>query len=132
MASDYIPTRDADFWEWSRFLLTYAKARMTVFGIPSEAFIELRTLQSTFESAFEIYEQPDHGKVDVLRKNEAREAYKKGLRDFNNTHLLHNPNVSNEDRREMRLPIHNDTKISPTPQPTTHTAIKIKRNQNRT
>jgi hypothetical protein len=129
MSSDYVPKKDAEFVEWSRFLLSFVNAHISSYSIPPTAMEPILTLQSSFEDAYSTYENPNHGKVDVLRKNETRNVFKKALRNFNNSYLIYNPKVSDEDKKEMGLPLHDKTP-TPIPTPSTHPIIKVERSQN--
>jgi hypothetical protein len=119
MEHDYLPANDGAFLEWSKTLVAYATPYYTTWNIPSNAFQAIQMLLTDFEAAYHQAEQPNRGKVDVLRKNETRDAFKKELRTFVKAYLTYNPAVSNADRESMGLPIH-DRKPTPVPKPKNH------------
>jgi hypothetical protein len=56
--------------------------------------------------------------VDVLAKNEARDALKAALRTFIKAYLTYNPEVTDVDKENMGLPLHDSTR-TPVPPPAT-------------
>jgi hypothetical protein len=112
-----VPGRDADFFDWEKILLAYLQAHLTAFAIQQVVLTPLLALQTEFETAYARYLDPNRGPVDIAEKNRARAAFEKALRDFIKAFLLYSPYVSDKDRDEMGLPIH-DTKPTPVPVPT--------------
>jgi hypothetical protein len=49
---------------------------------------------TAYETAFEAAQNPNRGKVDVLNKNEAKDALLGSLRSFIKAYLVYNPAVS--------------------------------------
>jgi hypothetical protein len=68
--------------------------------------------------AFATAQNLNRGKVDVLNKNEARNALKSSIRTFVKAFLVYNPAVSDADKENMGLPLY-DGKRTPVPAPTT-------------
>jgi hypothetical protein len=64
-----------------------------------------------FETCLKKASEPNRGKVDVLKKNEARAALVKDIRTYVQGFLAKNPNVTNADREEMGIPIYDTTPI---------------------
>jgi len=60
----------------------------------------------------------------VLAKTEARKAYEKALRNLIKSFITYNPLVTNEDRNDMGLPIHSDTR-TPAPVPVTFPEVEL-------
>jgi hypothetical protein len=116
-SSDYIPSADPTFYEWEKVLLTYVLQNFSKWNIPSPqtAIVPLAT---EFEAAFEACQNPNRGKLDTQRKNEARASLEKELRVYNKAYLLYNPAVSDDDRTAMGLPIHKSGR-SPVQKPET-------------
>ncbi|MDR2193388.1 MAG: hypothetical protein LBP19_02835 [Treponema sp.] len=102
---DYIPNTDEKFRDWSRNLYDYALAHYTGWSVPSP-HISLEALLTAYESAFAAAQNPNRGKLDVLRKNETRNALKKAVRLYVKAYLINNPAVTDEDKVEMGLPLH--------------------------
>lgn len=115
--SDYIPPADHAFYEWQRVLLAYILQNFTRWGVPSPQ-TTLIPLALAFEAAFVACQNPNRGKVDTQKKNEARDALEKELRVYNKAYLLYNPAVSDDDRTAMGLPVHKKSR-SPVAKPET-------------
>jgi hypothetical protein len=108
---DYVPVNDEKFLDWVKILYAYALLHYTGWSIPSPQGI-LEALLNAYEAAFLSAKSPNRGKVDVLRKNETRDALKKDVRLYVRAYLINNPAVTDEDKIAMGLPIH---KTSHTP-----------------
>jgi hypothetical protein len=124
MANDYIPQSDGAFLEWAKPLVTYAAAHVAAFNVPQGALTPIQTQLAAYETAFEAAQNPNRGKVDVLNKNEARDALKTSLRTFVKAYLSYNPAVTDADKENMGLPLHDGTR-TPTPPPSTIPEAKI-------
>ena len=102
---DYIPESDEKFLDWAKNLSAYAQAHFAPWQIPSpDSAIKL--LLDAYESAYAAAQNPNRGKVDIIRKNETRAALKKEIRFYVKAYLIANPAVTDEDRAAMGLPIH--------------------------
>jgi hypothetical protein len=118
MANDYIPQSDGAFLEWSKTLVTYAAARLSAFNVPQDALTPIQAQLAAYETAYNTAQDPNRGKVDVLNKNKARDGLKASLRTFVKAYLTYNPAVSDTDKENMGLPLHDGTR-TPTPPPST-------------
>jgi hypothetical protein len=107
--SDYIPRGDGPFLEFAKNLYAYALDNFARWSVPSPQ-IDLEALLNTYEAKFRAAQNPNRGKVDVLNKNESRDALKKALRIYCKAYLLYNPKVTDEDRERMGLPIYTDSR----------------------
>jgi hypothetical protein len=107
--ADYVPRADAPFLEFAKNLYAYTLANFARWQIPTPQ-TELEPLLTAYETKFEAAQNPNRGKVDVLNKNEARDALKKALRAYNKAYLLYNPKVTDEDKERMGLPVYDRTK----------------------
>ena len=112
-SSDYIPSGDAAFLEWEKNLLGFVLQNYTRWNIPSP-----QTALVPLAAAFEACRNPNRGKLDTQRKNEARTGLQKELRIYNKAYLLYNPAVSDDDRTAMGLPVHKGSR-SPVQPPKT-------------
>jgi hypothetical protein len=110
----YIPKKDAVFVVWEKNLLVYVQDHLASFNIQEAVFQPVLDLQTVFETAYTKALDPNRGTVDVADKNRARAAFEKALRSFVKAFLLYSPFVSDKDRDEMQIPIHDKT---PTPVP---------------
>ncbi|MDR2808628.1 MAG: hypothetical protein LBB43_06460 [Spirochaetaceae bacterium] len=116
-SSDYIPSADPSFYEWVKFLLAYILQNFSKWNIPSPE-TTLVPLVTAFEAAYTTCQNPNKGKVDTQKKNEARKNLEKELRVYNKAYLLYNPVVSDGDRTAMGLPIYKESR-SPIQKPET-------------
>jgi hypothetical protein len=124
MANDYIPQSDGAFLEWAKTLTAYASPKLTNFNIPAGAFTPIQAQLTAYETAFEAAQNPNRGKVDVLNKNEARDTLKTSIRSFVKAYLAYNPAVSDADKENMGLPLHDGTR-TPVPAPTTIPEVEL-------
>jgi hypothetical protein len=79
--ADYVPRQDDKFLEWAKNLYAYTLANFTRWAVPSPQ-PTLESPLSGFEIAFQAYLNPNHGKVDVLSKNEKRKACESAFRAY--------------------------------------------------
>lgn len=103
--SDYIPRNAVEFVNWLMILIAYVKQHYMQWGIAS--------LDENYEARAEELRRltdkclsEDHSPVDTLRRNEAKKAIEKDVRALLRGFVLYNPNVTDEDRRIMKLPIY--------------------------
>jgi hypothetical protein len=121
---DYIPKKDSEFIAWVKNLLDYVQLYLKEFNILEAVFQPLLVLYAAFEAAYAKYLDPNSGAVDVAEKTRSRKILEKDVRAFVKAFLMYSPFVSDKDRDEMRLPIH-DTKPTPTPAPSTYPEYDI-------
>jgi hypothetical protein len=112
--ADYIPIKDEKFLDWADNLYNYALNHFTAWNIPSPQ-TDYGPLLTAYRIAFQTALNPNRGKVDVLAKNEAKDALKKEIRIYVRAYLINNPAVTDEDKTAMGLPIHK----------TTHTPVSV-------
>jgi hypothetical protein len=116
-SSDYIPSADAAFLAWAQNLTAYVTQHFSAWNIPSPQTV-LTPLLTAFETAFEVCQNPNRGKLDTQKKNEARKGLEKEIRVYNKAYLLYNPAVADDDRTAMGLPVYSGTR-HPVQPPTT-------------
>jgi hypothetical protein len=116
-SSDYIPSADGAFLAWAQNLIAYVTQHFAAWNIPTPQ-TTLVPLLTAFETAFEACRNPNRGKLDTQKKNEARKSLEKELRVYNKAYLLYNPVVTDDDRTAMGLPIYSGTR-HPVQPPTT-------------
>jgi hypothetical protein len=114
---DYVPANDEEFLDWGKNLYAYALAHYAGWDIPSPQ-VSLETLLNAYEAAFHAANSPNRGKVDILHKNQTRNALKKEIRLYVRAYLINNPAVTDEDKTAMGLPIYKTTH-TPVPVPST-------------
>ena len=124
MAGDFIPHQDGAFLEWAKTLLAYVNPKSAAFNIPAGALPPIQAQMTAYEAAFNAAQNPNRGKVDVLTKNEAKEALTASLRAFIKGFLTYNPAVSDADKENMGLPLHDGTR-TPAPAPATIPELEL-------
>jgi hypothetical protein len=124
MAGDFIPHQDGAFLEWAKTLVAYVSPKLTAFNIPQETLTPIQGQLTAYETAFEAAQNQNRGKVDVLNKNETKEALIQNLRAFIKAYLTYNPAVSDADKENMGLPLHDGTR-TPVPAPTTIPELEL-------
>jgi hypothetical protein len=124
MAGDYIPHSDGAFLEWAKTLIAYVTPKLSNFIIPQTAVTPIQGLLTAYETAFTAVQNPNRGKVDVLNKNETKEALTEVLRTFIKGYLTYNPAVTDADKENMGLPLHDGTR-TPTSAPTTIPELEL-------
>ena len=110
---DYIPKPDGRLLPFAKILYAYALANYGRWGVPSPQTM-LDGVIAAFEAALAAFLEPNHGRVDTLAKNEAKDALIHALRTYVQGCIARNPAVTDEDREKMGLPLHDAT---PTPHP---------------
>ncbi len=75
MATDYLPSRDADLLAWSNNFSTKLSAAPESYGVSIEQAADYATLHSAFQAAYAAAVDPDtNSYANVLAKNQAKEA----------------------------------------------------------
>jgi hypothetical protein len=118
MHHDYVPSEDRKLLTWGRAVLTQAHAHLTAWRIPQDGFDVVDKLFNDYDLALEVVENPVHSSADVKLKNETKEAFKKGIRQFVREYLTNNHLITDNDRERMEIPVHDSTR-TPIPVPTT-------------
>jgi hypothetical protein len=112
---DYIPWVDAELLLFAKTLYAYALANFARWVVISPQGM-LEPLIDAFETALSLYQNPNHGKVDTLNKNNTKNELIRGLRTYIQGFLVRNPAVTDEDKEKMGLPLR-DTKQTTHPVP---------------
>jgi hypothetical protein len=111
--SSFIPRPDATFNLWQENLVTKAEGAAPMLNIPPDAMMAIHTKQARWREAFAAAEDPaTRTKAAVREKQEAREDYEDALREFNKAYLMYNPAMTDAERENFGLPVH-DTKPTP-------------------
>jgi hypothetical protein len=123
MGANYIPNKDAEFANWVKGLYDYAADNYTPWNVPPPQ-TALKPLLEAFQNAYAAAVSEDRSSVDVARKNDARDALEKKVRAYVREFLTYNSLVTDDDRREMGLPVYKKTH-TPIPVPTTWPVLEI-------
>ena len=104
----YIPKNDKAFIAWVRKVIAYAALHFERFKVGAPT-AELIAMIDDFGMKLDKIDNPNHGKVDMIEKNDARKTLEKAIRTYVQGFLAKNPNVTNADRESMGLPIYDTT-----------------------
>jgi hypothetical protein len=119
-AHDFIPGGDRRFLEWLTIVVNYLKNMFHVWRIPENEQQNIEQLLATFTTAFGLVDNPQtHTPPAIRAKQSARNAAESGIRALLRAYVTNNPLVTDEDRRNMELPIHKTTR--------THVAVPATR-----
>ncbi|MDR2792712.1 MAG: hypothetical protein LBB61_03465 [Treponema sp.] len=121
---NYIPTREAEFIEWSGNLIAVSKENMTEWELPQAQLTDLETSHIEVKALYEKCQTPMHTKPDVQEKNEKLAALIKKERTFVRNHLQNNDLMTNKGREALRIPIY-DQKPTPHPAPSAIPEVEI-------
>jgi hypothetical protein len=115
MRTDFVPASDPAFNLWQNNLLNKAGVAAARLNIPADAMTAIRTKQARWIAAFNAAEDPEtRTKAAIKEKQEARDDYETTLREFVKAYLTYNPAMTDADRENFGLPVH-DTKPTPAP-----------------
>ena len=105
---DYIPGNDAELLVWSKKTLAYITANHTRVKAPAME-PEVSDMIDDYEGKLTAAQDPNHGKIDTLRKNEAKKPLVKAFRTYIQGFWAKNPYVTNVDREQIGLNIPDTT-----------------------
>ena len=115
---DYLPGGDQAFKVWVGVFLSVLASILPRIEFPADVHAELTKLYNDFVSKLGIADAPaTRTKAAVQAKNDARKALTAYLRQVIGEYLTRNHRVTDADRDNLGLPIH-DTKPTPPPVPT--------------
>jgi hypothetical protein len=124
---DFIPRRDVDFHEWQGNLLVHVNLEAGRWGIPPRALEKLEGPGERWKEAFKVAMDPaTRTHATVVEKQEVRKEFEAVLRPFIKGRLAYNELVSDADRKEMGLPVH-DKKPTPVGPVKSRPELEVKR-----
>lgn len=106
---DFIPGAEGSFHDWEKKLIAYATSRYKAWGVPDDRWTHLLALQAAYHARHDAAENSPGARAEIKMRQEARKDYEAGLRPLIKAYITYNPDVSDEDRIYMGLPVH-DTK----------------------
>ncbi|MDR2446847.1 MAG: hypothetical protein LBD58_06100 [Treponema sp.] len=109
-----IPSKDAEFVEWSGSLIGVSKNRKAERGRPEDKLSALETLRIEAKSPREKRKTASYAKSDMREKNEKSGPLKKKEEEFVRFHLQNDGKAPDNGRKELRIPICDKT---PAPRP---------------
>ena len=78
---DYIPRNDDELLVFAENLYAYALVNYTRWQVPSpQSFLEAPI--AAYKTALTAYQNPNHGKIDTLNKNETKKTLDSALRTY--------------------------------------------------
>jgi hypothetical protein len=122
---NYIPRNDAAFNVWQGVLVSAIRAKYTIFGVPPEEMTKLEAIQARWATAYEVSENPaTRTKGTVRERQEIRQEYESEIRIVVKAYITYNPFVTDKEREDMGLPVHDKSHTS-VPVPTTRPELDI-------
>jgi hypothetical protein len=111
MSTQVVPSKDSDFDQVSDLVVTNSTVYATKWEIPQPEVITLSDSHTAWHTAFEKARDPaTRTEGTVAAKDTAREAHEPRLRTFLKRWIMSNDAVSDEARRNMKLPIYKKTR----------------------
>ncbi|MDR0729002.1 MAG: hypothetical protein LBF19_02610 [Prevotellaceae bacterium] len=115
MSKDFIPRSYPSFNVWQGNLVTKVVAGATGWNIPADAVTRIQTKQARWQTAFAVANDPaTRTSAAVKEQQEAWTDYVAELRPFIKAYLTYSLVVTNVDRENLGLPLH-DTRPTPPP-----------------
>jgi hypothetical protein len=122
---DYMPSKDEEFDVLQDNVYTAATGNAVKWLIPTSLISTLDAPRLRWKNAFTAYKNPAIRTPAVTReKNDAKKVYTSLMRPFIQGQLMHNTIVTDADRLDMGLPVHDRTPTIPSP-PASRTEIQI-------
>jgi hypothetical protein len=115
---NYIPMKEAEFLGWSENLLAVALAHITEWKLQQSKLDELLALHNEVKALHQLCQTALFTKLDMQAKNEKKAELIKKEKLFVRNNLQNNDAMTNNGRKELRIPIYATTK-SPSPEPDT-------------
>jgi hypothetical protein len=110
---DYIPSKEAAFYPWSKNLVNVSQLKAPQWEIPPIQVQNLSTSFNDYETKYQIAINPaTRTKITVQDKNDTKRKFVVVLRNFCQGNLQHNLLVTNADRDLLGLPIPDKTSTS--------------------
>jgi len=106
---DYVPSEDLQFKEFGENFVNVASEKMTELQLSQAQVDQLTTDQTAFDTALDQHLAAQlEAKTATGLKNDNRKLYENNIRNIA-TFIQGNPAVSNEDKQDLGLPIHDTT-----------------------
>ncbi|MDR0644290.1 MAG: hypothetical protein LBG05_05165 [Treponema sp.] len=119
-----IPEKESEFIEWSGNLIDVSKAHAAEWGLPADKLTVLETLHGEVKTLHEKCQTASYTQLDMQAKNEKKEQLRKSEAEFVRFHLQNNDKMSDNGRRELRIPIY-DTIHTPHPAPDSVPEVEV-------
>ena len=124
MSNDFIPKKKNDFFDWTNnALMPYIIGNHAAWGIASTEALE--TLFATYKACYLTAENPETRTPAAIKAfHNARDEFENGLRKFLKSYITYNPLVTDRDRVNMHLPLH-DTNPTPVQPPNSYPEFEV-------
>jgi hypothetical protein len=106
--SDNLPHNDSKLVAFVRNLLSYLGQHAGLWNIDPSSYAKITERTTAFEDALKKVEEPNHGKVDVLLKNDIKNELMKETRKFLKEYILYNHLVTREDLLALGIKPYDD------------------------
>jgi hypothetical protein len=100
-SKDYLPHNDGKLLAFSKNLISYLEKHVTSWNINPDSYGKLVTFVIAFGDALAKVENPNHGSVDVLAKNDIKIELTGYIRNFSKEYILYNHLITKEDLLAM-------------------------------
>jgi hypothetical protein len=120
----YIPAADSALVDWAANFVTKLTAHAQDWNVTEAELTALNEAKTLFANLHQLVDSPAKSKILVDQKNEARKQLVTLIRDLVGFKLK-NPIITNNQRLELGLPVHDNTR-TPVPTPTTHVVFTLK------
>jgi hypothetical protein len=105
----YIPTKEADFVDWSENLLAVSTAHKAEWNLSQSKLDELLALHTEVKRLHLLCQTAVYTKLDMQAKNEKKKQLVQMEEVFVRNNLQNNDAMTDNGREELRLPIHDKT-----------------------
>jgi hypothetical protein len=112
----YIPTKEAEFVEWSENLIAVSTEHKVEWNLPEDKLTELQALHTQVKALHELCQTASYTKLDMQQKKEKKDRLVHLEEVFVRNNLQNNDAMTDEGRRALRIPIY-DPKPTPHPPP---------------
>jgi hypothetical protein len=120
----YIPDKESEFVDWSGNLIDGSKKHAAELDLPADQLTGLETLHTEVKALHEKCQTASYTKLDMQAKNEKKALLKKKEEGFVRFHLQNNEKMTDNIRKELRIPIYDRT-LTPRPAPDSIPDIEI-------
>ncbi|MHB9292717.1 hypothetical protein Holit_01820 [Hollandina sp. SP2] len=110
----YMPTKEAEFVEWSENLIAVSTAHKVAWKLPEDKLAELHALHTEVKALHALCQTASYTKLDMPQKNEKKERFLHFEEVFVWNNLQNNDAMTDEGRRALMIPVHDPM---PTPHP---------------
>ncbi|MDR1561876.1 MAG: hypothetical protein LBS54_02155 [Dysgonamonadaceae bacterium] len=108
---NFIPRSQSLFFEWQEVFMVNLGEIGAETLMPVAVYNNLTSLQSGYKQSYIISENPiTRTSGAIVARNNAREIYEKELRRVIKVYIINNPDVTDKQRMDMKLPIHKTTR----------------------